>query len=254
MRARLFCKTGELRGTAFDLGDEATVGSSADNAVVLPVKTVSKRHARIFFSEQYDRYFVEDLGSRNGTRVDGTRVRNDERLDDLSVITFAEVHDFIFQRLAAGQTLPPVEPTAKSKAAGRRPGTGDTMPEVADEPMVVPRFEPASAAPAAGPGATVATHVVLEVQVEGEQWTRFELVEGANVVGRSRDCQVVLSDNKLSRRHALLIVGAHDVKVRDLETTNHTYVNGERVDDEIEVREDATLGFGRVKGRLVWRK
>jgi pSer/pThr/pTyr-binding forkhead associated (FHA) protein len=250
----LFCKTGELRGTAFDLGDEATVGSSSDNAVVLPVKTVSKRHARIFFSEQHDRYFVEDLGSRNGTRVDGTRVSGDERLDDLSVITFAEVHDFIFQRVAAGQTLPPIEPAAKPRAAGRRAATGDTVPEIADEPMVMPKFQPASGAPDGGPGGEVVTHVVLEVQIEGEQWTRFDLVEGANLVGRSRGCQVVIADDKLSRRHALLIVGAHDVKVRDLQTTNHTYVNGERVDEEIEVTEDVTLGFGRVKGRLVWRK
>ena len=57
------------------------------------------------------------------------------------------------------------------------------------------------------------------------------------VLGRSRDCDVVLDDPNVSRHHAELRVSGGDWVVADLGSTNGVKVNGRRVDH-------ATLGDG----------
>jgi hypothetical protein len=55
----------ELRGATFDLTPEMTIGRAPGCAIVLDDSFASQLHARVF---QRDRsFFVEDLGSRNGT-------------------------------------------------------------------------------------------------------------------------------------------------------------------------------------------
>ena len=254
MPARIFCKTGTLRGRAFDIGDEATVGSGGDNAIVLPATTISRQHARIFFDSERSHYVVEDLGSRNGTRVDGTRVRGDERLEDLNVITFAESHDFIFQRVGEGQELPPIEPIAEPGRAAEAAGVEETLRDAGDA-MMVPDFggEPAEPVLVATPGSVERLpRIVLELELSDGLWTRFDLDEGANVLGRSRGCRVTVENDKLSRQHALLTVSGGSVKVQDLKTTNRTYVDGEQISAEVEVEADTALRFGPVRGRVLW--
>jgi len=50
------------------------------------------------------------------------------------------------------------------------------------------------------------------------------------VVGRSRECDVVLSDPNVSRRHAELRRGENGWHVVDLGSTNGVKVNGHRVE------------------------
>ncbi len=254
MPARIFCKTGTLRGTAFDIGLEATIGSGGDNAIVLSAKTISKRHARIFFDPERHQYVVEDLGSSNGTRVDGARVRGDERLDNLNVITFAESHDFIFQRLDEGQVLAAIEPAAHSWPAAQAIVTDETLPATGER-IVVPQFssKSAEAAVVTTPGRIgKPSRIVLELELSDGLWTRFDLVEGANILGRSRGCQITVDNEKLSRQHALLTVTAGAVTVKDLETTNRTFVNGEHVTADVAVEADTALRFGPIRGRVLW--
>ncbi|MCI0699287.1 FHA domain-containing protein [candidate division KSB1 bacterium] len=97
MRARLFCKTGQLAGAEYLIALEATIGKGVENSIVLYPGIVSSRHARIFFDENEKRYCLEDLGSRNGTKLDGVKITQKQKLRDLHVITFAENFDFIFQ-------------------------------------------------------------------------------------------------------------------------------------------------------------
>src|SRR5262249_34935173 len=73
------------------------------------------------------------------------------------------------------------------------------------------------------------------------------LREGESVcVGRSRDCDLALRSPEASRRHAEIACGPRGWVVRDLDSTNGTYVNGERVGeralhpgDRIEIGSDA---------------
>lgn len=55
---------------------EHTVGRSGDNDIKLPVARVSKSHATLRVDG--DRLFVRDLGSTNGTEVDGVRIGLEE--------------------------------------------------------------------------------------------------------------------------------------------------------------------------------
>lgn len=67
----------EGKSHALDLSDgEHSVGRAGDNAVKLPVARVSKRHAVLRIDG--DRLFVRDLGSTNGTEVNGQRIGGEE--------------------------------------------------------------------------------------------------------------------------------------------------------------------------------
>ncbi len=60
----------ERKGEVYDLGDELTVGRASGCSIVLADDTfVSQVHARL--SAHDGDVFVEDLGSRNGTFVNG---------------------------------------------------------------------------------------------------------------------------------------------------------------------------------------
>jgi hypothetical protein len=61
------------KGQAFPLGEEISIGRATGCAVALPTDTfVSQVHARVFRRE--DEYWVEDLGSTNGTLVNGRKL------------------------------------------------------------------------------------------------------------------------------------------------------------------------------------
>lgn len=75
----------EAKGSTFAIGDEVTVGRAAGCGIALTSdSTVSQLHARVFRKE--GRLYVEDLGSTNGTFVNGkpisrpTELRGRDRL------------------------------------------------------------------------------------------------------------------------------------------------------------------------------
>ena len=70
------------------------------------------------------------------------------------------------------------------------------------------------------------------------------------VVGRSRDCGCVLRDATVSRRHALLLHVEGTWWLRDLGSTNGTYVNGSLVVDDVEVRPGDVVSFGAATYQL----
>jgi len=63
---------------------EIIIGRSHECGIHLPVNTVSRKHARVFFRNE--EYCLEDLGSINGTYVNGIKVvrcvlRNNDQID-----------------------------------------------------------------------------------------------------------------------------------------------------------------------------
>lgn len=61
----------QRQGAEFQIGPEVTVGRSAGCSIVFDEQYVSSVHTRVFTRE--DQVFVEDLGSTNGTWVNGVR-------------------------------------------------------------------------------------------------------------------------------------------------------------------------------------
>jgi pSer/pThr/pTyr-binding forkhead associated (FHA) protein len=62
----------ESRGSQFDLGEELTVGRADGCRIRLDDSFTSQLHARVFSRD--GQFFVEDLGSTNGTFVNGSKI------------------------------------------------------------------------------------------------------------------------------------------------------------------------------------
>jgi pSer/pThr/pTyr-binding forkhead associated (FHA) protein len=66
------------RGETYTLNDEVTIGRGGGCGIVLDDTFVSQVHARVFRRD--GDVFVEDLGSRNGTLLNGKRLTAAQRL------------------------------------------------------------------------------------------------------------------------------------------------------------------------------
>jgi len=60
-------------GHMFTLNGQLTIGRSSENDIAINNPFVSGQHVRIVFKDAG--YYLEDLGSRNGTLVNGVRVK-----------------------------------------------------------------------------------------------------------------------------------------------------------------------------------
>jgi len=92
--------------------------------------------------------------------------------------------------------------------------------------------------------------VTLElVKADGGQV--FPLLEGRRlVVGRSAACELPLFEATISRRHAELSAEGGALVLRDLGSTNGTFVNGQRVAETARARPGDVVTFGQVVFRL----
>jgi FHA domain/Domain of unknown function (DUF1707) len=74
--------------------------------------------------------------------------------------------------------------------------------------------------------------------------------EGSVTLGRSRECDCVLAEPSVSRRHAELRHEGGRWMLRDLGSRNGTRVNGARLLDETEVGPGDRVSFGDARFRL----
>jgi hypothetical protein len=65
-------------GTEFEIGDSATMGRADGSDIPVDDPFASSVHARIFPRGQF--MYIEDMGSTNGTYLNGRRLRAAERL------------------------------------------------------------------------------------------------------------------------------------------------------------------------------
>ena len=98
--------------------------------------------------------------------------------------------------------------------------------------------------PAAAPGSPL-TRLLgrLRTRRSGLLAAGDALAAGRIVLGRSSGCHLVLADDSVSRRHAELLVSDGRWHVRDLGSTNGTWLNGRQVGDA-EVRPGDVLHLG----------
>ena len=92
-----------------------TVGRSDDNNLVLPDRWISRNHAMIQVMETGEFYLI-DLGSRNGSFVNGRRVSVPVTLQDGDLLTFGQT-ELRFYCPAHGDTTLPTEPMSTNDLA-----------------------------------------------------------------------------------------------------------------------------------------
>ena len=61
----------------------------------------------------------------------------------------------------------------------------------------------------------------------------FELSNGVTVIGRRPDCHLRVPIKLVSRRHCQLSHSEGELKIRDLDSLNGTFLNGKRVDEAV---------------------
>ena len=164
-------------------------------------KALSKRHAAV--SNREGRMVLVDLGSSNGTFVDGKRLREGEE----EVV---------------------------------KPGTRVKLGSSAVRLSLLSGAGGEERAPVAGEAITTSKESLNQIlQAKGEL-----------KIGRHSSCDIVLTDQEVSRFHARVFLHKGEVFVEDLQSLKGTFVNDSRVKGKARLRPEDTLYVGLCAFRL----
>jgi len=75
-------------GTEFEIGDSATMGRAPSSEIPIEDPFASSAHARIFPRGQF--MYIEDMGSTNGTYLNGRQLRRPEQLKTADTVRIGE--------------------------------------------------------------------------------------------------------------------------------------------------------------------
>jgi pSer/pThr/pTyr-binding forkhead associated (FHA) protein len=193
------------------------IGRDASCDIVVPSSDVSRKHAEIIPGSQG--YVLKDL-STNGVYVNGERTQSARVLIRGDLIRVGK-EEFRFHGDSAATAVPP---------AGTPPPLG-------------------AAAPIATPPRTDRKSIAtLEIVNEGVlKGTRFEIQSPLTHIGRGAHNDVIVPDESVSDSHAKLQKREHAWVVVDMDSTNGTYVAGQRISGERPISGTVDVRFGGIK-------
>jgi pSer/pThr/pTyr-binding forkhead associated (FHA) protein len=244
--------------------DEITIGRKEGNTIRLTERNVSRRHARIVRAN--GAVAIEDLGSYNGVRVNGTRIA---QRTSLTVSDRVQIGDYLIELKAEG--VEHVTDDGKTQPIERMDpgfveaqiGTATTMPPspatatAAPPPTPVVALadtDPAARAipPVAVPIGQTSGHarlVVLSSNFAGQEW---ELSRAQMIIGRTDDNDLVINHRSISRNHAKFVRESDTGRytISDLQSSNGVRVNGEEY-GKVELRRGDVIDLGHVRLRFV---
>ena len=149
---RLVMQTGPTPGRDIPLQkSELFIGRDSSNDIVINDAEVSRRHARLFL--QGSSYMLEDLGSTNGSFINGQRLVGPIAIRPGEIITLGERINLVFESLTFSQppvAAPPVEVSIPpvSQPAPSAPPQTSPLGHAPVTPQPVARSEPLQAKPA----------------------------------------------------------------------------------------------------------
>lgn len=228
---------------------ETLLGRQADCDVLLTEGHTSRRHARLLLAD--GTYWLEDLGSSNGTFVNGTRVTSRVRLASGDRLRF-DIEEFDFRIPAAPAAAPVVDDNAtvyrapesaavvaESSGVFKRPGAW-ADPDALDAGVNKTQFidpaqmkEMASAAPPVVPLPSAVDGPHLQVVSGSRSGLNIRLAVGDSgnaewTIGSHVDREVQFMDSGVSALHAKIVNEGERWKVLDQMSANGTFVNGKR--------------------------
>ncbi len=230
---------------------ETLVIGRRDSNLLLDDALVSGKHCQIIYRN--GDFVLQDLGSTNGTTVDGRLVRehvlkpgNEIALGSTRLILFAGdglEGSTVSDEAEAAAIL--AEPSRSSEA---------NLAWLLDEELVELG---GSADRTRGPADVIGQELrlppglnaVLEVIAGQDTGKVFRLTRGNVHIGRKVG-EVPLSDGEVSRRHSVIeVFGREMIFLRDLGSTNGTYHNGKRSPIG-RLRSGDTIGVGKTVLKL----
>jgi ABC transport system ATP-binding/permease protein len=191
---------------------------------------VSRRHAEI--RRQDGTYVLFDLGSFNGTLLNGRRIVEPELLH----------HNDRIELGPGGPTISFVD-------------SAHPVPRPAQQPAQynnAPAQQPSGASPSARRMGTMVIDSASPLQIShagvGDRpqifMERAFGNSGQLTIGRSEECDIRLDGLLISNRHASILNTTAGVAIEDLNSSNGTYINGERVTGRKPVRPEDVVQVG----------
>jgi ABC transport system ATP-binding/permease protein len=212
----LVIKEGPSAGKTYPLeGIEIFIGREPTCTLQIDSPGVSRRHARLLF--QNNQYLLEDLGSSNGTFVNGERISKPWLLKNGDIVSLGKMIQLEYQ-----VALPPVSATM---IESELPLVGGTIIEAAPEQPFVPTQPPpaprvaihpapVSIPPPQAPQMTMIGQELpvsldvsppqLIVTIAGQALKTYSLVKTRVTIGRLEDNEIVIDSRIVSRHHAVL--------------------------------------------------
>jgi len=193
---------GPNRGTTYPLtpAQPVTIGRDASCDLTIEDVMISRQHARIRFQGQH--YFVEDLGSSNGTFINGNRLGpNPVPLSNGDQIQLGSAAVLVFE-----VQVSPEAPTRIGSAISARSAATIFDAQGVELPDVTPE---------------------LSVTIAGSSGRSYQLVQNRISIGRSADNDIVIDSKIVSRHHAHLErVESGYMFVPSPEATNPVFLDG----------------------------
>ena len=91
--------------------------------------------------------------------------------------------------------------------------------------------------------------ITITILAGPEQGSLFKIARPTTTIGRSSTCEVVLSDPLVSRQHCQILLGMGGINLRDLGSTNGTFLNGARI-TESPLRNQDVISVGGTRLRF----
>jgi FHA domain len=88
--------------------------------------------------------------------------------------------------------------------------------------------------------------LILTTESQGK--VAYEFAEQSITIGRAADNMIVIDDPSVSNRHALLEISGETYRLKDLDSTNGTKVNGVPITETF-LRFDDRVRFGAIEAR-----
>lgn len=257
------------------------IGSAPVCDIVAPGATVSGRHCRLTLADGV--YTIEDLGSANGTYVEGRKIAASVRIQPNQPVTLGRNAAFPWEEVLGNNGFlnspgaPP--PGAKVIRIGRSPDNDvvidyptvsgyharilvDSVGAVIEDLGALNgtavnsvnnkiRRSPLTSADRVffGSYPVPASRLLTSNQtptVGTQPHQLMAVVKERTVVGRDPDCDFPLPFPSVSWRHAELIKTERGIEVRDLKSLNGTFVNGERIPGSRLLRPGEIVSLGSI--------
>lgn len=126
---QLLQRTGPAPGKQYSLAkSEIYIGRDITNDIVINDPEVSRKHARL--TVQSGGYLLEDLGSTNGTFIDGQRITGPHMMSPREVIMLGDNVSLVYEAVAGDpEATVAVMPDQMATPIAPSPQMGQPMPE-----------------------------------------------------------------------------------------------------------------------------
>lgn len=198
---RLIIKIGPDSGKEYSITEAVTiVGRRHPSHLVVEHPLVSSEHAKITWVE--NRWYIEDLDSKNGTFVNRKKVSERQEIIDQDEIGLGPVLRLVFLTKAEAE---------KPRADEISPEQRQKKPAGAFETIIRPG---ATGLPPA-PKSQQASQPFIEITIAGQGTQTYPLNKNLITIGRADDNDIVIQSMIISRRHAVLrrVEDGYDLEV-----------------------------------------